>query len=249
MATILKDHPLAKVFPAMSADEFAQLQDDIKQHGLREPIVLFEGKVLDGRTRARACHALGITPKTRTLRNGSPLDFVISMNLKRRHLTESQKGMLSSDLLPLFEKEAKKRQGTRTDKLVGNNAHKSNEKHRARDDAAKSVGVSSRYTSDAKAISKASPKLAKEVREGKKTIPQAIKEIRPKPPRPQPDPASGWAKAFHDLFMTCNSVRDIGGIEKLAGGWKKKDKQKILNQIEYIENVFAEWKSYLKRSQ
>jgi hypothetical protein len=64
--------------------------------------------------------------------------------------------------------------------------------------------------------------------------------------RKKRDPVSGWFNAFHNLFMTCNSVRDIGGIEKLMGGWKQSDKAKIVNQIEYIENIFAEWKAYLK---
>lgn len=242
----IKLHPLTRLFPEMSADEYTQLRNDIEQHGQREPVVLHDDKILDGRHRYKACRELGMTPKTRTLRNGSPLDFVISMNLKRRHLTESQKGMIAADVLPQFEKAAKKRQGTRTGKHPGKNARKSEPDHRARDDAAKAFSVSPRYVSDAKLIKKESPQLAKQVWEGKKTIPQAIREIRPKQKTELDTKASGWLKAFHDLFMTCNSVRDIGGIEKLMGGWRASDKQKIVNQIEHIEGIFSEWKSFLR---
>lgn len=245
-------HPLAQLFPPMSREEYIELRDDIKQHGLREPLVLLDGKILDGRHRAKACRELRITPTTRTLNNGSPLAFVISMNVKRRHLNQSQKGMVGFDSLHLFEKEAKKRKQEsgkvhgRGQIGGGKNATSYDEKHKARDDAAKSVGVSARYIQAAKVIQKESPRLASEVRDGKKTIPQAIKEILPKVPRRKPGQASGWFKAFHDLFKTCNSVRDIGGIEKLMGGWKKSDKAKIVNQINYIEEIFAEWKAYLE---
>ena len=71
----------------------------------------------------------------------SPLDFVISMNLKRRQLTASQKAIIAADALPQFEKEAKKRQGERTDKHPDKNVRKSEPEHRARDDAAKAFRV------------------------------------------------------------------------------------------------------------
>src|SRR5215813_3069912 len=89
-------HPLAEIFPPMSDEEIKSLIDDIKTNGLREPIILFEDKVLDGRNRHRACAELGIEPQTRKLDGkGDPLDYVISKNLHRRHLSESQRGVVA----------------------------------------------------------------------------------------------------------------------------------------------------------
>ena len=56
----LKFHPLANLFPLMDGEEFAALQSDIAAHGVREPVVLFDGQILDGRNRYRASQLAGV---------------------------------------------------------------------------------------------------------------------------------------------------------------------------------------------
>lgn len=51
-------HPIASVFPLMERQAIVDLKNDIAKHGLLEPIVLLDGKVLDGRNRFLACHGL-----------------------------------------------------------------------------------------------------------------------------------------------------------------------------------------------
>lgn len=87
-------HPDANLFPMLAEHELAELADDIKANGLREPIKLdHTGEFLvDGRNRERACELAGIDPRYELL----PADlnifsYVISTNLRRRHLTDEQR--------------------------------------------------------------------------------------------------------------------------------------------------------------
>jgi hypothetical protein len=97
--TLLEIHPLAEIFPPMSGEGFAALVADIRENGLREAVVLHEGKVLDGRNRCRACTELGIEPITKPWdQRGDPLSYVVSKNLHRRHLSESQRAMVTAKI-------------------------------------------------------------------------------------------------------------------------------------------------------
>jgi hypothetical protein len=72
--------------------------------------------VLDGRNRLRACRAAGVEPRFQTWDGrGSAIELVVSANLRRRHLNESQRAMLGAELKELLAKEALKRRGARTD--------------------------------------------------------------------------------------------------------------------------------------
>jgi N6-adenosine-specific RNA methylase IME4/ParB-like chromosome segregation protein Spo0J len=99
--TGLKFHPLAEVFPLIEGEEFEALVEDVRQHGLREPIWLYQGMILDGRNRYRACQAAGVPCPTRIYEGDDPIAFVISANLHRRHLDESQRAMVAAKLATL----------------------------------------------------------------------------------------------------------------------------------------------------
>lgn len=97
----LSFHPLANVFPLMEGEEFEALRLDIEAHGVREPIVLLDGEILDGRNRYRAAIGAGVDFKTFEFDGDDPLAFVVSLNLRRRHLDESQRGLVSAKLATL----------------------------------------------------------------------------------------------------------------------------------------------------
>jgi hypothetical protein len=91
-------HEYANLFPLLANGELNQLADDIAENGLSSPITIYEGKILDGRNRYRACQIAEVTPKFEEYKGKDPLAFVVSHNLHRRHLTESQRGMVASKL-------------------------------------------------------------------------------------------------------------------------------------------------------
>lgn len=103
MTHMLPFHPVTELFPPMEAAAFTALVDDIDRHGQKEPILIRDGQVLDGRHRMQACERLGIEPWVREIRpeDGDPLALVISLNLHRRHLTESQRAMVAGRLANL----------------------------------------------------------------------------------------------------------------------------------------------------
>lgn len=94
----MRFHPLADLFPLMQGREFDELVADIKAHGLREPITTLDGMILDGRNRWRACEAAGVNPALVEYEGEDPLGWVVSLNLHRRHLDESQRSMVAAKI-------------------------------------------------------------------------------------------------------------------------------------------------------
>jgi len=75
----------------MAEAELQELADDIKANGLIEPIVLCNGEILDGRNRYLACIEAKVEPGFKDYQGSDPLTYVVSKNLKRRHLTRQQR--------------------------------------------------------------------------------------------------------------------------------------------------------------
>ncbi len=84
-------HPLSAAYPAMPKQDFAALVDDIRAHGQHDAVTLYEGMVLDGWHRYRACEQIGIPCRIDEFAGSDPAAFVISKNTHRRQLTESQR--------------------------------------------------------------------------------------------------------------------------------------------------------------
>ena len=95
-------HPYCRCMPEMTLDEFDMLKNDIEGSGQIEPIVVFEGMILDGHYRYKACIEIGIDPWFVEFDGpDSAMDYVVSKNLKRRGLTTEQKAMAWNNLCTL----------------------------------------------------------------------------------------------------------------------------------------------------
>lgn len=96
-------HKYANLFPPMGEVEFNELKESIKQNGQREPVVLFQGSILDGRSRDKACRAIGKNVRS-THFGGNETDalkYVFDINFHRRHLTTSQKAAVVAEYADL----------------------------------------------------------------------------------------------------------------------------------------------------
>ena len=167
-------HPAAELFPVMTSEELQGLIKDIQENGQREPVTLWNGKLIDGRNRATACEQIGLDldcceldPET------DPVKWVLSHNLHRRHLTPSQKAMVAVKLKELLEPEAKERKKRKPAKSVPVNLP---EQKDSRTRAADAVGVSGKMVDFAEKVTKQGTKeLQQAVTSGKIKVSRAAK--------------------------------------------------------------------------
>ncbi len=132
-------HPCADLFPLMEGEDFEALVADIKAVGLLAPIIVLDNTILDGRNRYRAGIEAGVAIRTEEFSGADPLAFVISANLRRRHLNESQRAMIAAKL------ETMKHGGPRRGDQGAN-------LHLGRDKAAGMLNVSKRSVASAAAV-------------------------------------------------------------------------------------------------
>ncbi len=101
---MLEVHPLAASYPDTQADDYERLVQSMKSYGFNPatPVITYEGKVLDGRTRQKAAFEAGVEPIYREWNGecGSPVDFVFVCNDPRRQgLDKSQRALAIGRLI------------------------------------------------------------------------------------------------------------------------------------------------------
>ena len=193
----MESHQYAALFPMLPDTELQELANDIKAHGLQTPITTLDGKILDGRNRWRACEIAGVTPTTVEYTGGDPLAFVVSGNLHRRHLSESQRGMVADKLTNL--------------RLGDNQYHKEGAQVCApvsQDAAAGMLNVSRRTIQKAAKVRVAgTPELAAAVESGEVTL-NAAEELAKLPAARQLEVLAEGPDAVKEK---AKEIRDFGG--------------------------------------
>lgn len=163
-------HEAANIFPLMTGDDFDDLVEDIRKHGLREAIELLDGKIVDGRNRFTACNMAGVEPRFNEIETDDAIAYVLSNNLHRRHLTPSQRAMVAARARECYDKAANERMkaGKKAEHPPVNLPEGKSD---ARDAAGKAAGVSGKSVDFAtKVLTHGTPELIKAVDEGRMAV-------------------------------------------------------------------------------
>lgn len=199
-------HPLADMFPMLDEESLQSLADDIKSHGLREPVLIDkQGRLIDGRNRLAACRIAGVAPKYSTPAdlNGdvSVLALIVSRNLQRRDLTQGQKAHLALKL------------------LESNN----------QEEAARIAGVSQPYLAQARTVAKYAPHLVDRVILGDLTPSKAYDIAKQ-------EKADIKKRAEYRAEMQANApdilamIDDDFSLEMAWVAYQERDKQRIADE-------------------
>jgi ParB-like chromosome segregation protein Spo0J len=230
-------HSLCSIFPKLDQASFEALRLDIQRNGLRNPIIVKDGEVLDGQNRLQACKDLGITPRFEEYKGDDLVEFVLAQNLHRRHLSAGQ----AATIVALAQDWSLAHPKGKLPK--SNEINDLNEKSKVailpikgkpldtQMDRAEKSGASKRTQGSADKLVKENPELAKQVASGEITLNAALKEIEP-PKEETEEDKFDLVQAYEQ--EVAENQRLSGIIEALTGDDKDKS---IISMSERIKGL------------
>lgn len=211
-------HPLCTFFPRIVGLDFDALINDIEANGLREPIVLHDGMILDGGNRYRACIEAGVEPRFVEFAGGDPVSFVLSANLHRRHLTAGQQAAIVASATNWGQ--AHRHGGDRKSDQAATLPLDSIASRAA------ASGASERTQRMADKVAREAPELAKEVAHGNVSLPKAVEQIAPKTAKPKPAPEPDESDELRSRIeeLSANLAETLADNEAMAKTFEADDK-------------------------
>jgi ParB-like nuclease domain len=205
-------HPAALAFPEMSPAALHELAEDIRQNGQAHPIMrTADGIILDGRNRLKACEIAGVEPQFEVYAGSNPVGFIVSSNLKRRQLNESQRALIATQLATLAPGQHQ---------AAGDKAERSGPSEAqmckcadldlaiTQAAAAAALNVSKRSVQFARVVlHHGDPELIKAVEQG--ALPVSAAARRVKPPKPRPASAPTRTKSTIDIRSIRSTFRRV----------------------------------------
>lgn len=216
----MKKHAL-NIFPEANEEDFNRLLEDIRNNGFdqSQPVIIYDGAILDGWNRYRACQAIGISPAIKTFDGdqSAALQLVMRTN-KRRNLNKGQWATIAveaEDVLKVLANEAEKRKkelsGTRSNpgevkQFFAEPADERTTAHKA----AELFNTNRTYVNQAAKVKSEAPEAFERVKAGKMTLQDAMKEVARKPTEPEwlPDEIERKAKVEAGETVVANFQRD-----------------------------------------
>jgi ParB-like chromosome segregation protein Spo0J len=190
----------------MTATEFDALKSDIAENGLLQAIVVYDGMILDGGNRYRACVELGLEPQTVEIdfTEHDIVSYVLSCNLHRRHLSPGQMAAIVASA-----------QDWANAQIAGSNqyipradapATLPDQKLSTVADRAAQSGASERTQRMADKVAREDPDLAKRVAQGDVSLPAALKQVEQKTPTIREQKATGEHESAAELAARTDAV-------------------------------------------
>jgi hypothetical protein len=181
------------IFPEAKPDDYARLIDDIQTNGYDadQPVIVYQGAILDGWNRNKACVELMIQPSIRVF-DGSDIEAIqlVMRTNKRRNLNSGQWATIAveaEDIMGAISEQAKTQQGKRTDLTLDkklSDVQKPEHADKTATKAAEIFQTNRTYINQATKIKKASPEVFAKVKAGTMTMQDANKAVRAIPTSP-----------------------------------------------------------------
>jgi hypothetical protein len=252
-------HPAAAVFPLIEGDEFDDLCDSIRSHGVQHPAVVRGTELLDGRNRMRACERLkaegwaGSCPTVEWKHDGRNVaEWIWDTNAIRRHMDDDGIVMAASKIHPLIAKEnearksatkfkkgesgnpsGKKQVNTKTDSPARRDAKAMNARSTI-GQVAEKAGVSRHKARQAVAVQKAIER-GELPAETAKEVMAGKKKLRDVAPRPDRKPKPKKVEPKHRTMAAI-----LSDLRDLLAEWKNADhnaevlRDELTTQLERI---------------
>jgi DNA modification methylase/ParB-like chromosome segregation protein Spo0J len=168
-----------KLIPALTGEEYKQLEANILSEGIRDPLVVWNGYLVDGHNRYAIANKYSLEYKTvsKEFKDGNEAKLWMILNqFGRRNLNGYQRSVLALQLENVFQEKAKENQGKRTD--IKQISAESNPIE-TRKELAKVANVSHDTIAKVKVIqSVATPEVKAQLSTGVISINQAYQEIK-----------------------------------------------------------------------
>lgn len=186
----LEAHEISNIFPLIKGEAFNELVADIRKNGLIKPIITYQGKILDGRNRYNACIEANIKPHTVNYQGNDPINYVISLNVHRRHLASDQRAAAAIEaeyIADRFRLEAKQRQVQsggdkvsqeykavvqKIEQPVKPNDNKVNQK------LAETFGTNRQYIADIRKVKETQPDTFEAIKQGEVKLTHVQRQLR-----------------------------------------------------------------------
>ena len=167
-----------KLIPALTTEEYKQLEDNCLEEGIREKIILWNNYIIDGHNRYNIAKQWNLEFETESKNFSSEeavKEWMILNQFGRRNLSNYQRSVLALELEEVFKEKAKNKQGIRNDLT----SSKSLEEVRTHKELEKVAQVSHETVRKVKKIQEKAPEEVKaKLRTGEVSINAAYKEIK-----------------------------------------------------------------------